>query len=240
MFKIPRLPWDSYFMLQAHLVATRATCDRGPSLFFDSSRHGVGCVIVRDRRIIASGYNGAPGGLPQCDEPEHGHLMSDGHCVRVIHSELNALLQCALDESSPKGCTIYTTASPCFDCAKAIIRAGIYRVVIGAYYESRYGLSSQSAQLFVQANIEVDEVCLQVSDYEDTRLSERQVSAGAPKELVLEALQLGLESLVSIAVMTNLPEDVVKMALVYWEKSGKAYLQHGRWHLVEKNLNAED
>lgn len=79
MIKIPRLDWHEFFMLHAHLAATRSTCDRGPALFFDPERHGVGCVIVKDNRIIAGGYNGSPPGEPHCDDV--GHLMVDGHCV---------------------------------------------------------------------------------------------------------------------------------------------------------------
>lgn len=79
MIHIPRLPWDAFFMLQAHLAATRSTCDRGPELFFDRGRHGVGAVLVRDHRIIAGGYNGSAPGQPHCDEA--GHLIRDGHCV---------------------------------------------------------------------------------------------------------------------------------------------------------------
>ena len=67
MVKIGRVPSEIYFMLQAHLVATRATCDRGPELLFDPGRHGVGAVIVKENRIIASGYNGSPPDHPHCD-----------------------------------------------------------------------------------------------------------------------------------------------------------------------------
>ena len=158
MIKIPRTNWDVFFMLHAHLAATRSTCDRGPELFFDPDRHGVGCVIVRDKRIIAGGYNGSPPGEPHCDNV--GHLMVDGHCVRTIHSERNALLQCALDGISPVDADLYTTASPCFDCTKDIIRAEIKRVIVGQDYESRYGLSSGTKEKLEEAGVEVDYLLL--------------------------------------------------------------------------------
>jgi len=139
-------------MLHAHLAATRSTCDRGPELLFDPGRHGVGCVIVKDKRIIAGGYNGSPPGLPHCDEDDH--LMRDGHCVRTIHSETNAILQCALHGVSPEGATVYTTASPCYDCGKLLCGAKVKRVVFGEPYESRYGLSQDVQQLFEEAKVD--------------------------------------------------------------------------------------
>jgi len=160
MIQIRRLPWDMFFMLQAHLVATRATCDRGPELLLDPGRHGVGCVIVKDQRLIASGYAGSPPGQPHCDE--EGHIMVDDHCRRTIHSEMNAIMQCALDQTNPKGATLYTTASPCFDCAKALARVGVARVVSGAYYDSRYSLSTQSEDLLYSAGVKVERLPLRI------------------------------------------------------------------------------
>lgn len=226
-FAIPRLPWDSYFMLQAHLVATRATCDRGPSLFFDPARHGVGCVIVRDRRIIASGYNGAPGGLAQCDEPEHGHLMVEGHCTRVLHSEINALLQCALDESSPKGSTLYCTASPCFDCTKAIIRAEIVRVVVGAHYESRYGLSSASYDLLASARVAVDALALRPEDFLKQASPTDDVKVRILRVLTHRHSQTRAE----LARATGFPDDTVFAGLMQLSIENKVKLLTGRWWL---------
>jgi dCMP deaminase len=117
-----RASWDEYFMRIAAEVATRATCDR---------RH-VGCVLVRDRSILASGYNGSVRGLPHCDDA--GHLMEDGHCVRTVHAELNALLQAARNGVRIDGATIYVTASPCWGCFCAIAQAGIVRVFYGEPY----------------------------------------------------------------------------------------------------------
>jgi dCMP deaminase len=148
---IPRLPWDAHWMLEAHLAATRSTCNRGPKMFFNSSRHGVGAVIVRDKRRIAAGYNGSPPGAPHCDIV--GHMMRDGHCVRTLHAERNAIDQCALDGVSPEGATLYVTAWPCWDCAKDIIRVKIARVYCGEFYDSRYGLSKDVEELLCSAGI---------------------------------------------------------------------------------------
>jgi len=152
--RIPRLPWDPYWMLLAHLSATRSTCDRGPELLLDVGRRGVGAVVVRANRVIATGYNGSPPGEAHCDEA--GHILVDDHCVRCLHAEENALLQCALDGVSPAGATVFTTASPCYDCAKRILRAGIVRVVFGAAYESRYGLSRVADELLARGPVFVE------------------------------------------------------------------------------------
>lgn len=183
---IPRLPWERYWMLLAHLTATRSTCDRGPELLFDPGRHGVGAVLVKNRRAIAGGYNGSAPGQPHCDDVatcsscgrKHGvndggcccdncggeviggHLMREGHCVRTIHSEMNALMQCALDGVSPQGAELFCTASPCFDCAKAIIRAGIVKVFYGQTYDSRYGLSRDVGGMFEDAGIETEQLVI--------------------------------------------------------------------------------
>ncbi len=98
-------------------VARRSTCDRAR----------VGAVIVKDRRILTTGYNGAPAGLPHCDDV--GHLMVAGHCVRTLHAEQNAIIQAALHGVSVAGSTMYVTHQPCLNCAKMIINAGLLRVV---------------------------------------------------------------------------------------------------------------
>ena len=117
-----RASWDQYFMSIAAQVATRATCDRKL----------VGAIIVRDRSILATGYNGSIVGLPHCDEA--GHLMEDGHCVRTIHAEANALMQAARNGVRIEGGSIYVTASPCFHCFKLLANAGIRRIVYGEFY----------------------------------------------------------------------------------------------------------
>jgi dCMP deaminase len=117
-----RASWDDYFMNIARTVATRATCDR---------KH-VGAVIVRDRTILSTGYNGSIRGTPHCDEA--GHLMEDGHCVRTIHAEMNAIIQAAKNGTAIVEASIYVTASPCWHCFKAIANAGLHRVVFGEFY----------------------------------------------------------------------------------------------------------
>lgn len=120
-----RASWDEYFMGIARQVATRATCDR---------KH-VGAVIVRDRSILATGYNGSINGLDHCDDV--GHLMVDGHCVRTIHAEANALVQAARNGVRIDTSCIYVTASPCFNCFKLIANAGIKRIVYGEFYRDQ-------------------------------------------------------------------------------------------------------
>ncbi len=106
----------------AFTVAQRSTCDRAH----------VGAVLVRDRRILTTGYNGSPAGLPHCDDV--GHLMIDGHCVRTLHAEQNAIIQAALHGVSIQGATAYVTHQPCLTCAKMIINAGIQRVIYAGDY----------------------------------------------------------------------------------------------------------
>jgi dCMP deaminase len=117
-----RSDWDPYFMEIAKVVATRATCDR---------KH-VGAVLVRDRTILSTGYNGSIRGMPHCDEA--GHLMENGHCVATVHAEANALVQAAKNGVAIEGATIYITASPCWPCFKLIANAGIVRIVFGEFY----------------------------------------------------------------------------------------------------------
>jgi dCMP deaminase len=106
----------------AREVATRSTCDR----------KFVGAVIVRDRSILATGYNGSIRGLAHCDE--EGHLMEEGHCVRTVHAEANAIVQAARNGVRIDGASIYVTASPCWGCFRLIANGGITRIVFGEFY----------------------------------------------------------------------------------------------------------
>ena len=106
----------------ARQVATRATCDR---------KH-VGAVVVRDRTILSTGYNGSIRGLPHCDEV--GHMMENGHCVATVHAEANAILQAAKNGVRIDGATLYTTASPCWPCFKLVANSGCVRIVYGEFY----------------------------------------------------------------------------------------------------------
>lgn len=127
-------------MAVARLVATRSTCDR----------LAAGAVLVKNNRIISTGYNGSPPGLPHCDDV--GHLMEEGHCVRTIHGEHNAILQAAvIPGASTEGATLYTKYSFCIHCAKYVIAAGIKRVVIGAIYRN-----AQCIDYLRAAGVQVD------------------------------------------------------------------------------------
>jgi dCMP deaminase len=120
-----RSSWDQYFMDISRQVASRATCDR---------KH-VGALLVRDRTILSTGYNGSIRGLPHCDEV--GHMMENGHCVATVHAEANAIIQAAKNGVRIDGATIYTTASPCWSCFKLIANAGCVRIVYGEFYRDQ-------------------------------------------------------------------------------------------------------
>lgn len=110
-------------------AATRATCDR---------KH-VGAVIVRDKTILSTGYNGSIRGLPHCDDA--GHMMDNGHCVATVHAEANAIIQAAKNGTSIDGADIYVTASPCWNCFKLIANSGIKRIVFLEFYRDERILS---------------------------------------------------------------------------------------------------
>ncbi|MFQ6675774.1 MAG: cytidine/deoxycytidylate deaminase family protein [Fidelibacterota bacterium] len=117
-----RVSQEAYFMNIAREVSTRATCDR---------KH-VGAVIVREKTILSTGYNGSIRGLPHCDDV--GHEMENDHCVRTIHAEANAIVQAARNGVTINDSEIYITASPCYDCFKMIANAGIRKVYYGEFY----------------------------------------------------------------------------------------------------------
>ncbi|MCX7786458.1 MAG: cytidine/deoxycytidylate deaminase family protein [Spirochaetes bacterium] len=155
-----RPSWDDYFLGIARAVAERATCDRGRS----------GCVIVRDKAILVTGYVGSPTGLPHCDE--EGHQMKkmiheDGritqHCVRTVHAEQNAICQAAKYGISLNGGTLYCKMTPCRTCAMLIINCGIRRVVC----EYRYHAGGESEELFRLAGINLTFKHPEVLPYSD-------------------------------------------------------------------------
>lgn len=117
-----RPSWDNYFLKLAMLVSERATCPR---------MH-CGCVLVKDRQILATGYNGSIPGDAHCEDD--GCMVIDNHCVRTIHAEINALLQCASHGVNTFGAKAYITNMPCTNCAKALIAAGISEIVIFSDY----------------------------------------------------------------------------------------------------------
>lgn len=144
-----RPDWDIYFMELANTVAMRATCDRGRS----------GCVIVKDKQILVTGYVGSPTGLPHCDEVGHlfrKYIHEDGsttnHCVRTVHAEQNAICQAAKRGIALNGATLYCRMTPCRTCAMLIINCGIKRVVC----ERKYHDGKDSEEMFKQAGIQLE------------------------------------------------------------------------------------
>lgn len=117
-----RVDWHTYFMNIARQAATRATCER---------KH-VGAVIVRDKTILSTGYNGSIRGMPHCDDI--GHMIENDHCVATVHAEANAIIQAAKNGVRIDGSEIYTTASPCWNCFKLIANAGIGSIYYGEFY----------------------------------------------------------------------------------------------------------
>lgn len=155
-----RPTWDEYFLQMADLVGMRGTCDRGY----------VGCVITRDRRILATGYAGSPMGLPHCDEVGHEmHTVTneDGttsrHCIRTTHSETNAIANAARFGVAIDGGTIYVKMVPCYTCAKIIINAGIKRVVCVKDYHA----ADRTKDIFKQAQVELVIIKNEVENYKD-------------------------------------------------------------------------
>ncbi|MDH7603884.1 MAG: deaminase [Melioribacter sp.] len=133
-----RPSWDEYFLKVAMLVSERATCPR---------MH-CGCVIVKDKQILSTGYNGSIPGDEHCEDV--GCMIVDNHCVRTIHAEMNALLQCALHGVSTQGATAYITNMPCTNCAKALIAAGIKEIVIFSDYHD-----TLAEEFFARAKVNI-------------------------------------------------------------------------------------
>ena len=146
MVEVSRPSWHEYFMGIAGLVATRSTC----------IRRKVGAVLVKERRILCSGYNGAPTGIAHCEET--GCLRQQlkvpsgekHELCRGVHAEQNAIIQAAFHGISVRGATLYCTHQPCSICAKMIINAGIIKVYFGDKYND-----PMSETMFYQAGIEL-------------------------------------------------------------------------------------
>ena len=134
-----RPEWNDYFIDIAHTVATRSTCDRAE----------VGALLVREKRILTTGFNGSPAHLQHCDEV--GHLMINGHCVRTTHAEANAIIQAALHGISTKDSICYVTHFPCLNCVKMLINAGITQI----FYRSDYRIDEQALEFLKTAGVEV-------------------------------------------------------------------------------------
>lgn len=155
-----RPPWDNYFLDMVVAVSSRATCNRGRS----------GCVIIKDKRIICTGYVGSPPGLAHCDEADHMFkkvVDDDGtirtHCVRTIHAEQNAICQAARHGISLEGSTLYCTMEPCRTCAMLIASVGVVRVVAA----KRYHAAQETRDIFEKAGILLEVISQDVMKYEN-------------------------------------------------------------------------
>ena len=154
-----RPSWDDYFLELADAASKRATCNRGRS----------GCVIVRDKQVLATGYVGSPIGLPHCDDV--GHLMkkviqengeTSEHCVRTVHAEQNAICQAAKRGISIEGATVYQRMTPCRTCAMLWINCGIKKIVC----ERKYKLAEESEQLLAEAGVKLEYKYNEIQPYE--------------------------------------------------------------------------
>jgi len=144
-----RPDWDQYFIGIMDSVSKRATCDRGKA----------GCVIAKDKRILATGYVGSPAGCVHCDEV--GHEMNDvldkdgnisKHCVRTAHAEQNAIATAARFGIALEGSTLYCNMTPCYICSKIIINSGIKRVVA----RNDYHKGDRSKEIFKESGVEYE------------------------------------------------------------------------------------
>lgn len=137
-----RIQWKEYFMAQSQLLALRSTC----------TRLSVGATIVKDNRVIAGGYNGSVSGEVHCID--EGCYIEDGHCIRTIHAEMNALLQCSKMGVSTDQADIYVTHFPCIHCTKSIIQAGIKKI----YYANDYKNHPYAIELLNKAGIATEKI----------------------------------------------------------------------------------
>ncbi|KRM90763.1 ComE operon protein 2 [Liquorilactobacillus cacaonum] len=142
--KDKRIPWDQYFMMQAVLLSLRSTCER----------LSVGAILVRDKRVIAGGYNGSVSGDVHCID--HQCYLVDGHCVRTIHAEMNAVLQCAKFGVATENAEVYVTDFPCLQCTKMLLQAGIKKL----FYLRNYHNDEYALKLMKLKNVDVQQVKL--------------------------------------------------------------------------------
>ena len=136
-----RPKWDQYFLKLAMLASERATCPR---------MH-CGCVLVKNKNVIATGYNGSIPGDDHCEDV--GCLVIDNHCVRTVHAEMNALVQAAKRGHAIEDATAYVTNMPCTTCAKALITAGVKRVVVFSEFHDTF-----ATEFFAKAEVRIDKV----------------------------------------------------------------------------------
>lgn len=155
-----RPSWDEYFMGITEAVRARGTCNRGRT----------SCIIVKDKRILTTGYVGSPAGIAHCDDVGHEmHTITheDGsqtrHCIRTAHNEQNAICQAARMGIALDGATLYCKMTPCYTCAKMIINAGIRRVVC----EKDYHSGKRSKEIFTEAGVSYDLLNNEMTTYDD-------------------------------------------------------------------------
>lgn len=154
-----RPDWDEYFLKLAMLASERATCPR---------MH-CGCVLVKNKEVVATGYNGSIPGDAHCEDA--GCLLVDNHCVRTVHAEMNALIQAAKRGHPIEGVTAYVTNMPCTTCAKALITGGIRRVVVFSDYHG-----TLATEFFAKAGVAIDKhavpatgIAYNLKDYSSAR-----------------------------------------------------------------------
>lgn len=160
--KYVRPNWDEYFLMIAEMARMRGTCDRGRTA----------CVIVRDKRLLSTGYVGSPIGAPHCDDVGHEMhtvVQEDGtssrHCIRTSHAEQNAIAQAARLGAALEGATIYCLMAPCYVCAKMIINTGIKRVVAKTDYHG----SEKSRKIFKKAGVKFELLDKKIQKYVDMK-----------------------------------------------------------------------
>lgn len=153
-----RPSWDEYFIKISDIVGERSTCDRGR----------VGCVIAKDKRMLVTGYAGAPAGVAHCDEVGHEMhtvIQEDGtqskHCIRTTHAEQNAIANAAREGVAVNGATLYCRMTPCYTCAKILINAGVVRVVASKDYHA----SKRSKEVFKEAGVKLEILDNSVESY---------------------------------------------------------------------------
>lgn len=155
-----RPSWDEYFSNLVTMIGTRGTCDRGKS----------GCVIVKNKRILCTGYVGSPAGTSHCDElghEMHTVIHEDGkesrHCIRTAHAEQNAIANAARFGTALDGATLYCHMTPCYTCAKMIINSGIVRVVCNLDYHA----GGRSKEIFQEAGVQYELLNEEMQKYKD-------------------------------------------------------------------------
>ncbi|HBB49748.1 TPA: cell division protein DedD [Candidatus Nomurabacteria bacterium] len=158
--KQKRPSWDEYFLKMVDIVGSRGTCDRGRS----------GAILVKEKRILATGYVGSPVGIAHCDDVGHEmHTLTrengtiSRHCLRTAHAELNAIANAARFGVAINESTLYCKMVPCYTCAKTIINAGIKRVVALKDYHA----TKQSKIVFKKAGVKLEIINKNIESYKD-------------------------------------------------------------------------